>query len=116
MIFLRSLSGVTLRDRIKGEKIRKQWKVEEIIDDIQNYKQKWNQHVLRIRENRLPRKSLLYQPTRQKRFRKTLSSLKRPVHVVAERELITQNCEWKKKKKKKKLSISKVLNIQFRRI
>jgi hypothetical protein len=22
--------------------------------------------------------------------------LERPVHVVAERELITQNCEWKK--------------------
>ena len=24
--------------------------------------------------------------------------MERPVHVVAERELITQNCEWKKKK------------------
>ena len=36
---------------------------------------------------------------RQKRFRKTLPSLERPVHVVAERELITQNCEWKMKKK-----------------
>ena len=30
-----------------------------------------------------------------------MPSLERPVHVVAERELITQNCEWKKKKKKK---------------
>ena len=28
---------------------------------------------------------------------KTLLSLERPVHVVAEQELITQNCEWKKK-------------------
>ena len=62
MIFLRSLSGVTLRDRIKGEKIRKQWKVEEIIDDIQNYQLKWNQHVLRMPENRIPRKALQYQP------------------------------------------------------
>ena len=50
--FLRSLSGFTLRDRIKREKIRKQWKVEEIIDDIQNYQHKWNQHVLRMPENR----------------------------------------------------------------
>ena len=65
MRFLRSLSRVTLRDRIKSENIRKQWKVEEIIDDIQNYQQKWNQHVLRMPENRLPRKSLQYQPLRQ---------------------------------------------------
>jgi hypothetical protein len=36
MRFLRSMTGVILRDRIKSEKIRKQWKVEEIIDDIQN--------------------------------------------------------------------------------
>ena len=36
-------------------------KVEEIIDDIQNYQQKWNQHVHRMLENRLPRKSLQYQ-------------------------------------------------------
>ena len=62
MKFLRSLSGVTLRDRIKCEKIRKQWKVEEIIDDIQNYQQNWNQHVLRMPENRLTLKSLQYQP------------------------------------------------------
>ena len=51
-----------VRDRIKSEKIRKRWKVEEIIDDIQNYQQKWNQHVLRMPDNRLPRKSLQYRP------------------------------------------------------
>ena len=53
MRFLCSFNGVTLRDKIKSENIRKQWKVEEIIDDIQNNQQKWNQHVLRIPENRL---------------------------------------------------------------
>ena len=62
MRFLRPLGGVTLTDTIKSEKIRKQWKVEEIIDDIQNYQLKWNQHVLRMPENILPRKSLQYQP------------------------------------------------------
>jgi hypothetical protein len=36
---------------------------------------------------------------KKKGFRKTLPSLERPVHVVAEQELITQNREWKKKKK-----------------
>ena len=57
-----SLSGVALRDRITSEKIRKQWKVEKIIDDIQNYQQKWNQRILRMPENRLPRESLQYHP------------------------------------------------------
>ena len=51
-----SSSGVTLRDRIKSEEIRKKWNVEEMIDDIQNYQLKWNQHVLRMPENRIPRK------------------------------------------------------------
>jgi hypothetical protein len=37
MIFLRSLSGFTLRDRIKSEEIRKKCNVEEMIDDTQNY-------------------------------------------------------------------------------
>ena len=37
----------------------------------------------------------------KKGHRKTLPSLERPVRVVAERELIVQNCDWKKKKKKK---------------
>ena len=86
MRFLRSLSGVTLSDKIKSEKIRKQWKLEETIDDIQNYQQKWNQHFLRMPENILPRKLLQYQPQGK--------------GVLAERELITQNCEWKKNKKK----------------
>ena len=43
---------------------------------------------------------------RKKGFRKTLPSLEGLVHAVAERELITQNCEWKKKKKKKKKAIN----------
>ena len=56
-------------------------------DDIQYYQQKWNPHVLRMPENRLSRKALQYRPLRERGFRKTLPSLKRPVHVVAEREL-----------------------------
>ena len=62
MRFLRSLSGVTLRDMVKSEEIRKKWKVKEMIDDIQNYQLKWNQLVLRMPENRLPRKALQYRP------------------------------------------------------
>ena len=40
----------------------KNWKVEKIIDDMQNYQLKWNQHVLRMPENSLPRKALQYRP------------------------------------------------------
>ena len=64
-------------------------------------------------ENRLPRKALQYRPPRKKGFRKTLPSLEIPVHVVAERELITQNCEYKKKKKtgkKKKKRMGRTYN------
>ena len=99
MRFQRSLSSVTLRHRIKSEEIRKNWKIEEMIDDIQNYQLKWNLHVLRMPENILPRKALQYRPQVKKGFRKTLPSLGRPVHIVAERELVTQNCAWKKTKK-----------------
>ena len=45
---------------------------------------------------------------KEKVFRKTLPSLERPVSVIAERELITQNCEWKKKKKKIKLTAPRI--------
>ena len=68
MRFLHSLSEVTLRDRIKSEKIRKQLKVEENIYDIQNYQQNWNQHVLRMLENRLTTQIIAILTTRQKRF------------------------------------------------
>ena len=54
MRFLRSLRGVTCRDRIESEEIRNKWNVEEMIDDIQNYHLKWNKHVLRMPENGIP--------------------------------------------------------------
>ena len=81
------MSDVTLRDRIKSEEIRKNWNAEEMKDDIQNYQLKWNQLVLRLPENRIPRKSTAMSTPRKKGFWKTLPSLERPVHVVAEREL-----------------------------
>ena len=52
-------------------------------------------------ENRLPRKSLQYQLQGKGDLGRPYRLLERLVHVVAERELIAQNCEWKKKKKKK---------------
>jgi hypothetical protein len=82
MRFLRYLSGVTLRVRIKSEEIRK-LNVVEMIDHYQTYQLKWNQHVLRMPENRIPIKALAISTPRKKGFRKTLPSLERPVRVVA---------------------------------
>jgi hypothetical protein len=90
------LSGVTLRERIKSEEIRKRWKVEEMIDDIQDYQLKWNQHVLRMPENRIPRKALQYRP-------QGIRDLGRPVHVVAERELSTKLRMEEEEEKEEKL-------------
>ena len=70
MRFLRPLDGDTLRDRIKSEEIRKKSKVEMMIDDIQNYQLKWNQRVLRMPENRIPRKALQYRPQGKRDLRR----------------------------------------------
>ena len=60
---------------------------EYLIHDIQNHQQKWNQHVLKMPENRLPRKALQYRPQGKGDLGRP-TSLERPVHVVAEREFI----------------------------
>ena len=61
-----------------------------MIDDIQNYQLVWNQHVLRMPEKYITTQSTAISIPKEKEFRTTLPSLERPVHVVAERELITQ--------------------------
>ena len=93
MRFLRSLSGVTLRDIIKSEKIRKKWNVEEMIDDIQNYKLKWSQHVLRMTGNRCPCKALQYRPQGK---RDTVAG--KTSSCSCRTGIVTQNYEGKKKK------------------
>jgi hypothetical protein len=60
--FIRSLTGVTLRDRIKREDLRNRWCVNEMFQEAQNYQVKWMQHVLRMPANLLPRKLLKYKP------------------------------------------------------
>jgi hypothetical protein len=60
--FIRSLRGVTLRDRIKSEDLRNRWRVHEMVQEVQNYQFKWMQRVLSTPANRLPRKLLKYKP------------------------------------------------------
>ena len=38
------------------------------MDDIQNYQLKWNQHVLRMPKNTVPRKALQYRPQGKRNF------------------------------------------------
>ena len=42
-----------------------------MIDDIQNYQLKWNKHVLRMPENRIPRQALQYRPQAKRDLGKT---------------------------------------------
>jgi hypothetical protein len=62
MEFIHSLTGVTLRDRIKSEDLRNRWRVHKMVQEVQNYQFKWMQHVLRMPANSLPRKLLKYKP------------------------------------------------------
>jgi hypothetical protein len=62
MKFIRSLAGVTLRDRIKSEDLRNRWRTHGMVQEVQNYRFKWMQYVLRMPAKRLPRKLLKYKP------------------------------------------------------
>jgi hypothetical protein len=62
MELVRSLTAVTLRDRIKSEDLRNRWRVHEMFEEDQNYQCKGMQHVLRMPANRLPRKLLKHKP------------------------------------------------------
>jgi hypothetical protein len=68
MKFTRPLTGVTLRDRTKSEDLRNRWRVNEMVQQVQNYQFKWMQHVLRMPDNHLPRKLLKYKPHGRRDF------------------------------------------------
>jgi hypothetical protein len=62
IIFIRSLTAVTLRDRIESEDLRNRWRVHEMVQEFQNCRCKWMQHVLRMPANRRTRKLLKCKP------------------------------------------------------
>jgi hypothetical protein len=57
---IRSLTGVTLRDRIKSEDLRNRWRVHERVQEFQNYQFIGMLHVLRMPANCLLRNILKY--------------------------------------------------------
>jgi len=66
MKFLRHLLGITKLDKEKNISIRKKTGVQNIVQEIEQYQQKWLQHVQRMDKNRLPRQALYYRPNGQR--------------------------------------------------
>jgi hypothetical protein len=54
MRFLRSVLGVSLRDKIRSENVRKQLNIERMVEEIQEYQKKWHSYVERMPPERLP--------------------------------------------------------------
>jgi hypothetical protein len=62
MRFLRSVFGVSLRDTIRGEDVRKQLNTERMVEEIQEYQNKWHNHVERMPPEHLPWQTYSYHP------------------------------------------------------
>jgi hypothetical protein len=61
--FLRSVLGVLLRHKIRSEDVRKQLNTERMVEEIQEYQNKWHNHVERMPPERLPWQTYYYHPT-----------------------------------------------------
>jgi len=67
MKFLRHLLGITKLDKEKKDtSIRRKTGAQSIVKEIEQYQQKWLQHVQRMDKNRLPRQALHYRPNGQR--------------------------------------------------
>jgi hypothetical protein len=60
MRFLRSVTGYTRLDKIRGEVIRKELQISRIQDVRLKYKQNWIKHLERMDNTRLPKHALNY--------------------------------------------------------
>jgi hypothetical protein len=63
MRFRRAVAGVTLRDRIKSEDVRKRLQTGNVVEDVKQYQRKWLEHVERIFPEHLPWQVYFYTPT-----------------------------------------------------
>jgi hypothetical protein len=54
---MRRTAGYTLLHRKKSEDILQELKVDPIMDFVQEYKKYWKEHVIRMNNNRLPKKN-----------------------------------------------------------
>jgi hypothetical protein len=63
MRFLRFVLGVSLRDKIRSESLRKQLNTERMVEEIQEYRKKLHNHVERLPPKRLHWQTYSYHPT-----------------------------------------------------
>lgn len=60
MKFLRRVKGCTRHDRIRNDEVRKELKIFNINERIDFYRRKWNNHLERMKPERLPLKAKRY--------------------------------------------------------
>jgi hypothetical protein len=63
MKFICKTAKYTRQDPPKNQEIMKELKTNPVLENINNYKEKWIQHVHRVDRSRLPRAILNYQPS-----------------------------------------------------
>jgi len=61
MKLLRHLLGITKLDKEKNQCIRQKMGAQNIVKEINQYQEKWLQHVQRMDTNRIPKQALQYQ-------------------------------------------------------
>ena len=55
--------GVIRRDRVRNLDIRRESRVEPLLEEIERIQLRWYWHVMRMTDNRLPMEYLLWQPS-----------------------------------------------------
>ena len=65
----RSMLGVSLRDRIRNDEIRRRTKVEDIIECITKSKWRWAGHIARLQDGRWTKRILEWRPRMDRRSR-----------------------------------------------
>jgi hypothetical protein len=63
MKFMRKTVKYAWQDHKRNQEIMKELKTNPVLGKINNYKEKWTQHVHRMERSRLPRAILNYQPS-----------------------------------------------------
>ena len=62
MKLLRPLAGYTLYDHKTNDYIRRELRITDILDKIDEYRRNWLSHLQRMPQNRIPLKSYHYRP------------------------------------------------------
>jgi hypothetical protein len=63
MRLLRAVAGVTLRDRIRSEDVRRRLQMGNVVEDIKQYQRKWLEHMECVPPKCVPWQAYFYIPT-----------------------------------------------------